>query len=145
MLTAAPSLPPRCRAPPGSWHSRYRCSGAPSVAEEHGRVLTGATPACRQCCQIPRSLTPLQPQPCPASPSRREAGALFLRSLQRALWEGSGGFPNNSCLGWHSLATGLGWTIWVSCPVGAAVAFGSNAKLPNPSRGEEPLQAGGNT
>lgn len=34
MLMAALSLPPCCRAPPGSWHSRYRCSGAPNVAKE---------------------------------------------------------------------------------------------------------------
>lgn len=41
----------------------------------------------------------LQAQPC--SPSQWEPPALFLGSLQRALWEGSGGFPNYLRLGWR--------------------------------------------
>lgn len=122
-LTAAPSLPPRCRAPPGSWHGWYRCSGAPSVAQEP----RPSPPGCCACLQaaLPEPGQPYPaaaPTPGPASPWRWEAGALFLWSLQRALWEGSGGFPNNSCLSWR-----VGWVDNLGeLPVGAAVAFGGN-------------------
>lgn len=60
-------------------------------------------------------------------PTHWEPPALFLRSLQRALWEGRGGFPNNLSL--SALVCWVGSLGEVS--LGAAGAFGGNS----PGRG----------
>lgn len=125
-LTAAPSLPPRCRAPPGSWHSRYRCSGAPSVAEEP-RPNPYRRYACLQAA-LPdptQALPRCSPGPAPLPP---RAGRLVLYSC--GAYRGHcGKAVEDSQIIHVSAGKWVGWTIWVNCPVGAAVAFGGDALL----------------
>lgn len=123
-LTAASSLPPRCRAPPGSWHSQYCCSGASSVAKE-------PWPGPHWCYTLlpAAQADPTQPYPrCSPSPAPLPRGAGRLVLCSSGAHRGHcGKAVEDSQIIHVSAGEWVGWTIWVRCSVGTAVAFGDNA------------------